>query len=154
MGGMDRTAQPAGRMFRRAAVLTCPRCGSRKTFIKRWLGRYPRCRSCGIEWHREHGFELGPIALNVVFTFGSLAIVMIVAFVSTGPDYNVPFLMALVLGAAVVFPVIYHPFTYTLWLAFDLAVHPPDEREAAAAAAAVAAAGERPVSATEIPPGT
>lgn len=127
-------------MFRRAALRTCPRCGGRKSFIKYWLGRHERCRSCGIRWHREHGFELGPIALNVVFTFFSLAVIMIVAFVTTGPDYNVAGLMALVIGAAIVLPLIFHPFTYTLWLAFDLAVHPPDQRELAEADAAVAAA--------------
>lgn len=127
-------------MFTRAALRTCPHCGGRKSFIKHWLGRYERCRTCGIEWHREHGFELGPIALNVVFTFFSLAVIMIVAFVTTGPDYNVAGLMSLVIGAAIVLPLIFHPFTYTLWLAFDLAVHPPDQRELAEAEAAVAAA--------------
>jgi uncharacterized protein (DUF983 family) len=127
-------------MFTRAALRTCPRCGGRKSFIKHWLGRYERCRTCGIEWHREHGFELGPIALNVVFTFFSLSVIMIVAFVTTAPDYNVAGLMALVISAAIVLPLIFHPFTYTLWLAFDLAVHPPDQRELAEAEAAVAAA--------------
>lgn len=127
-------------MFTRAVLRKCPRCGGRKSFIKYWLGRHDRCRTCGIGWHREHGFELGPIALNVVFTFFSLAVIMIVAFVTTGPDYNVAGLMALVIGAAVVLPLIFQPFTYTLWLAFDLAVHPPDQRELAEADAAVAAA--------------
>ena len=127
-------------MFTRAALRRCPHCGGRKSFIKRWLGRYERCRTCGVEWHREHGFELGPIALNVVFTFFSLSVIMIVAFVTTAPDYNVAGLMALVIGAAIVLPLIFHPFTYTLWLAFDLAVHPPDQRELAEAEAAVAAA--------------
>lgn len=127
-------------MFTRAALRKCPRCGGRKSFIKYWLGRYDRCRTCGVKWHREHGFELGPIALNVVFTFFSLAVIMIVAFVTTGPDYNVAGLMALVIGAAIVLPLLFQPFTYTLWLAFDLAVHPPDQREVAEAEAAVAAA--------------
>lgn len=130
-------------MFRRAAVLKCPRCGSRKTFIKHWLGRHERCRTCGIRWHREHGFELGPIAVNVVFTFFSLAVIMVVAFVTTGPDYNVPMLMALMMGSAIVLPMIFHPFTYTLWLAFDLATHRPDPREVAEAEAAVAEAAAR-----------
>jgi len=127
-------------MFRRAAVLKCPQCGGRRSFIKRWFGRYDRCRTCGIGWHREHGFELGPIALNVVFTFGSLAVIMVVAFVATAPDYNVAALMGLVIGAAVLLPLVYLPFTNTLWLAFDLAVHRPDERELAEARAAVEAA--------------
>lgn len=116
----------------------CPRCGGRKSFIKHWLGRYERCRTCGIRWHREHGFELGPIALNVVFTFFSLAVIMTVAFIATSPDYDVAALTALVVGAAIVLPLVFHPFTYTLWLAFDLAVHPPEEREVADADAFVA----------------
>jgi uncharacterized protein (DUF983 family) len=138
---MDRPLPSTAAMFRRAAVLKCPHCGGRRSFIKRWFGRYDRCRTCGIGWHREHGFELGPIALNVVFTFASLAVIMVVAFVATAPDYNVAALMTLVVGAAVVLPLVYLPFTNTLWLAFDLAVHRPDERELAAASAAVAAAG-------------
>lgn len=139
MGGMSQSTPSNATMFRRAAVLTCPRCGRRKTFIKHWLGRYQRCRSCGIEWHREHGFELGPIALNVVFTFGSLAVLMVAAFVVTAPDYDAVFLTTLVVGAAILLPLLFHPFTYTLWLAFDLLSHPPDERELAEADAAVAA---------------
>jgi uncharacterized protein (DUF983 family) len=135
---MDSSSPSIAAMFRRAAVLKCPQCGSRRSFIRRWFGRHERCRTCGIQWHREHGFELGPIALNVVFTFGSMAIIMIVAFVATAPDYNVAALMALVIGAAIILPMIYLPFTNTLWLAFDLAVHRPDERELAEAAEAVA----------------
>ncbi len=138
MGGMDRPTPSNATMFRRAAMRTCPHCGGGKSFIKHWLGRYERCRTCGIKWHREHGFELGPIAVNVVFTFFTLAVTMIVAFVTTGPDYNVPVLMALMIGAAVFLPLFFYPFTYTLWLAFDLASHKPDQRELDEAAAAVA----------------
>jgi hypothetical protein len=76
--------------------------------------------------------------VNIVFTFFTLAVTMIVAFVATGPEYNVPALMVLMIGAAILLPLFFYPFTYTLWLAFDLASHPPDERELAEAAAAVA----------------
>jgi uncharacterized protein (DUF983 family) len=140
---MDRPVPSTATMFRRAIVLKCPHCGGRKTFIRRWLGRHERCRTCGIRWHREHGFELGPIAVNVVFTFFSLAVIMVVAFVTTGPDYNVPALMALVIGAAILLPLLFYPFTYTLWLAFDLLSHKPTERELAEADAAMAAAPAR-----------
>jgi uncharacterized protein (DUF983 family) len=139
IGGMDRPVPPTVTMFRRALVLTCPRCGSRKTFIKHWLGRHPRCRTCGIGWHREHGFELGPIALNVVFTFFTLAVSMIVGFVITAPDFPAVTLTVWCVATAVLAPLVYQPFTYTLWLAFDLATHPPDARELAEADEAVAA---------------
>lgn len=135
---MNPASPSVWKMFRRALVLRCPHCGSRKTFIRRWLLRYERCRTCGIQWHREHGFELGPIALNVSFTFGALALGMVVAFIATAPDFPV---LALTIGCvigAIVIPVLAFPFTNTLWMAVDLLTHKPDERELAEAAAAVA----------------
>ena len=126
-------------MFRRAVMLRCPRCGSRRTFIKRWLGRYERCRTCGIRWHREDGFELGPVTLNVVFTFFTLAVSMIVEFVATAPNFPVFKMTAGLLATAIVVPLVLYPFTYTLWLAFDLASHEPGERELADAQAAITA---------------
>ena len=48
-------------------------------------------------------------------------------------------LTILCLATAVLAPLVYQPFTYTLWLAFDLATHQPDARELAEADAAVAA---------------
>lgn len=125
-------------MFRRAVVLRCPHCGSRRTFVKRWLGRYDRCRTCGIRWHREHGFELGPIALNVVFTFFTLAVCMVAAFVATAPDFPVGALTGTFIGVAVLVPLVMQPVTYTVWLAFDLASRRPDEAELAEAAANIA----------------
>lgn len=125
-------------MFRRALVLRCPHCGSRRTFIKRWVGRHDRCRTCGIRWHREHGFELGPVALNVVVTFFVLGVSMVVAFVATAPDFPVGALTGTFVGVAVVVPIVVQPLTYTVWLAFDLASRRPDAAELADAAAAVA----------------
>jgi len=127
-------------MFRRALLRCCPWCGARKTFIRRWLGRYDRCRTCGIKWHREHGFELGPTSLNVVITFFILGVGMVVGFVATAPDFNVGVLTTVFIALAIIVPIVAYPWTYTLWLAVDLAAHPPDERELAEAAAAADAA--------------
>lgn len=117
--------------------MKCPWCGSRRTFIKRWLGRYERCRTCGIRWHREQGFELGPLALNLLVTFLALAIGMIIVFVSTAPDFPVvPMTVGFMVGAVVV-PLILYPITNTVWLAVDLLAHRPDQGELAEAADAV-----------------
>ncbi len=100
--------------------------------------RYDRCRTCGIKWHREHGFELGPIALNIVITFFTIGVGMVVAFVATAPDFPVTALTLGFVGGAIVIPLLAFPFTNTLWMAVDLLSHKPDERELAEAAAAVA----------------
>jgi uncharacterized protein (DUF983 family) len=128
-----------GRMLRQALVLRCPRCGSRRTFIRRWLGKFPRCRTCGIRWHREAGFELGPVALNTTLTFFALAAAMTVAFIITAPDIPVLPLVLTFASVAVGLPILLYPFTYTAWLAFDLAAHPPGAAEEADALAWVAA---------------
>jgi hypothetical protein len=39
-----------------------------------------------------------------------------------------PFVLGLAVVAVVV-PIVIYPFTYTMWLAFDLAVHPPEAAE-------------------------
>ena len=126
-------------MVRRAALLQCPWCGSHRTFIKHWLCRHERCRTCGIRWNREQGFELGPVGLNFLFTFFSLAVGMIVAFVSTSPDFPVRAMTIGFMGAAIVLPLFFYPFTNTLWLVVDLLAHKPDDAELAEAAAAVSA---------------
>jgi uncharacterized protein (DUF983 family) len=136
-----------GRMMRRAIVLRCPWCGARRTFIRKWLGKYPRCRTCGIRWRREEGFELGAVALNTALTFLTLAIGMTIGFVVTAPDIPVVPMVLSLIGIAVLMPIVIYPFTFTMWLAFDLAVHRPDAAELAAAAAAVAAPGPRPLDA-------
>ena len=126
-----------GRMLRRAVMLRCPWCGSRRTFVRRWLGKYDRCRTCGIRWRREEGFELGAVTVNIVLTFIVLTAAMTIGFIRTSPDIPVlPMVLSLV-GVAILMPIVIYPFTFTIWLALDLAVHRPDAAELTEAAVAV-----------------
>jgi len=124
-------------MLRRALLLHCPWCGSRRTFIRRWFGKYPRCRTCGIRWRREEGFELGAITINTILTFMTLTVGMAIGFIVTYPDIPVVRLVLSLIGVAVLMPVLIYPLTFTIWLAVDLAVHRPDAAELAESAAAV-----------------
>lgn len=75
--------------------------------------------------------------MNTIVTFGALTAAMVAGFIATSPDIPV---LSFVLGlaaVAVVVPVLIYPFTYTMWLAFDLAVHPPEAAELQQARAAV-----------------
>lgn len=123
----------------RGAGLRCPWCASRRTFVRGWFSRHDRCRTCGIRWRREEGFELGALTMNTIITFGSLLVAAIVGFVVTWPDVPVLELVLILSAVALVVPIAIYPFTYTVWLAFDLRVKPPDAAELAEAAAAVGA---------------
>ena len=127
------------RLFGRAIVAKCPWCGSRRTFLAGWFKRYDRCRTCGVSWHREEGFELGTITINTIVTFASIAIAMGVGFAVWGTDVPLVTFMAIVGAIAVLMPIAIYPLTYTIWLAFDLAVKPPDRAELDEMMAAVAA---------------
>jgi uncharacterized protein (DUF983 family) len=123
-------------MLMRAITLRCPWCANRRTFIRGWFRRHERCRTCGLRWHREEGFELGAVTVNTIITFGALTIAMVIGFVATSPDIPVlPFVLALS-AVAIVMPILIYPFTYTMWFAFDLRVHPPEPGELAEASAA------------------
>lgn len=135
---MAESTSPAARprlftMLLRGLFLRCPWCGSRRTFIRRWLGKHQRCRTCGIRWRREDGFELGPMVINIILTFAVIAVVLTVLIATTVPDIPVGPVLAVLVAIAVVLPLLLYPFTYTLWLAVDLAAHPPTEAELAVA---------------------
>lgn len=90
-----------------------------------------------MKWRREEGFELGPVALNMVITFATLAIGMLIGFVVSYPDVAVaPMIVTLVI-VAVLLPIVIYPLTFTVWFAFDVVSHPPSEAELAEAEAAV-----------------
>jgi uncharacterized protein (DUF983 family) len=133
-----------GRMIRRALTLRCPWCGARRTFIRRWFGKHERCRTCGIRWRREEGFELGAVTINTILTIIVLVAAMTVGFVVTSPDIPVLPMVLTLLGVAVLMPIVIYPFTFTIWLAFDLATHRPEPAELAQAAAAVAVKAPTP----------
>jgi uncharacterized protein (DUF983 family) len=126
------------RKMGRALTLRCPWCGSFRTFLRGWFRRYPRCRTCGIAWHREEGFELGAVTMNTIVTFGALTVFMVVGFVMTVPDVPVFEFVVGLMAVGILMPILIYPFTYTMWLALDLTVHPPDAKELAAAEAACA----------------
>ena len=62
---------------------------------------------------------------------------MTVGFVLTAPDIAVVPMVLSLIGIAVLMPIVIYPFTFTIWLAFDLAVHRPEAAELAEASAAV-----------------
>lgn len=120
---------PLGVRLWRAARLRCPVCGSRG-LLQGWMTLRPRCPTCGLRVNRgEHDFFLGAMMFNIALAEGTLAIVLVGLLIALWP--NVPWL-ALEIGAPammLVAPFLFYPFSQTLWLAFDLLLHPLTEEE-------------------------
>ena len=141
-----------GRMLFRAVRRRCPRCGGRPSWFTGWFRRVDRCRTCGYRYERQDGFMVGAITINTILTFGAILVVLVVGMIVTYPEIAVVPIVAGCLVVAVLVPIVVFPFTYTIWGAIDLAMHPLQPAEAADAARALAARSVG--SGDERPPGT
>ncbi len=122
-------------MVGRALRRRCPWCSGRRAWFTGWFAKADRCHTCGLRWDRDQpGFELGAMSVAVLITGGAIVVLLVVGIITTYPDIAVVPLMLIGFVIAVVVPVLTYPLTYTLWSAFDLAVHPPEPRELEAAA--------------------
>lgn len=123
------------RLLGRGAARRCPRCGARGVFAS-FFDLRERCPGCGLGFEREHGYWLGAMIINLAVTEGLFGIVFVGGMVVTWPDVPWTGLLvaALVLNAVV--PVVFYPWSKTLWLAVDLCFNPPSVSEEADAVAA------------------
>ena len=80
------------------------------------------------------GFELGAASVNAVLTFGLLIAGCGAALVVSYPAVHVGTLLVVAGVGAVVLPVLFYPFSYTIWFAVELRVDPPSSAEVGAAA--------------------
>ncbi|MCC6179487.1 MAG: DUF983 domain-containing protein [Chloroflexi bacterium] len=116
-------------LFSRAVVLRCPACASRGVF-ENWLTLMPRCPGCGVPLQREgDGYFLGAMTLNIMVAEGIWAGAFAGLLYLTWPT---PPWAALQWGSAVLMialPLLFFPFTRTVWLAFDLLFRPVGRAE-------------------------
>lgn len=117
------------RMFGRALRRSCPNCGGRPIFRK-WVRMEPRCPSCGLVLDRkESGYALGGFWLNMLFAEGTTALLFITTLVVTWPSPPWNLLQYGLPALALLTPILFYPFSRTLFLALDLAVRPASREE-------------------------
>lgn len=117
-------------LLARGFTRRCPWCGDRRAYFRGWFARQERCRACGHAYRRgDHAFELGATTANIILTFLSILLSILVLVVLTAPD--VPTLgIVLVAGAiALLGPAIFYPVSFTIWQAIDLWMRRPTDAE-------------------------
>ena len=104
-----------------------------------------RCPGCGYRFQREEGFQLGGYVINFGVTEGlvCLAIAGYILAAAANPDVAVWPIVVGGLLASVVTPIVFFPFSRTIWAAIDLALTPLTVIEQAEAETAAAAAATR-----------
>ncbi len=114
------------RMLGRGLLKRCALCGSGKLFT-RWFRMKERCPRCRYLFEREEGFFLGAYVINLAIAQGLvilLAVVPLIVRLAGDPDAAIwPFVAGGLVGA-VVAPLVFYPWSKTIWTAFDLILRP------------------------------
>jgi uncharacterized protein (DUF983 family) len=112
----------------RALVLRCPSCGGGPLF-KHWLKIQPACLRWGLRLEREEGSFSGSFSVNLVVTelvwLGAFAGILI----ATWPSPPWSLLQWGSVTLMVIFPLLFYPFSKTIWIAIDLGLHPLERHE-------------------------
>jgi uncharacterized protein (DUF983 family) len=116
------------RLLWRGLTLRCPVCGQGRIF-RRWFTMLERCPRCNLEFERVEGHLTGALAINTVVSIIVLLIVGIAGFVITYPELPLLPLVSTSVAVAVLFPILFYPFSKTLWTAIDLRLRPPHPGE-------------------------
>jgi uncharacterized protein (DUF983 family) len=109
-------------MLIRGLTKRCPWCGQGKLF-RRWFTLIERCPKCGLRFEREEGAFLGAMALNYGVTGVAFVALVVVWLAVTLPNLELIPLMAAGIGVTVAVPILFFPFSKTIWVAIDLLLH-------------------------------
>jgi uncharacterized protein (DUF983 family) len=115
-----------GKVWWRGIRRRCPRCGSKGIFTG-WFALADRCPSCAYSFEREEGYWTGAMIVNFAAAELTFAALLLGVVALTWPD--VPWTPLLVAGVAamIIVPIIFYPFSKSLWVAGDYAINPPKE---------------------------
>ena len=121
-------------VFLRGATRRCPRCGSGRLFT-RWFTIRDRCPRCGLRLEREEGGFLGAMTINYTVTAFVWIVLLVGWLIVDLPDLHVPALTITSIAIAAIVPLVFWPFSKTIWASVDYLIYrtSPDygSREAA-----------------------
>jgi uncharacterized protein (DUF983 family) len=109
----------------RALTRRCPYCGSPNIY-ESYFALREQCPRCGIHFEREEGYFLGAYALNLITAeFVGLGLAIFLILKTDLQHLSLIWQEAIAVALAIAFPVIFFPFSRTVWIAMDLIFHPP-----------------------------
>jgi len=109
------------KLFWRGLTLRCPRCGSGHLF-RRYFTIVEHCPRCGLHFEREPGYWTGALAINIALVFAIFIVAFVVILVFTVPDVPVAPTLAILVPIMIIGPIVFYPFSKTLWMAVDYGV--------------------------------
>jgi uncharacterized protein (DUF983 family) len=121
-GDPERAATELGaaRIFWWGVTRRCSRCGAGHLF-RHYFNLVPECPGCGLHFEREQGYFAGALAINIMVIGALFAVVFVILLVLTIPNVPVVPILAATLPIVLLGPILYYPFSKTVWMAVDRA---------------------------------
>ncbi|MDX1691854.1 MAG: DUF983 domain-containing protein [Acidimicrobiia bacterium] len=117
------------RRLGRASLLRCPNCGGRG--IRRGLDLVDACPTCGHRFERHEGYWLGAVMINTGAVLAAFVVVFVGGMVVTWPDVPWTGILVVTVAVTILFPILFHPWSKTFWVAMELSANPPGDDEQA-----------------------
>jgi uncharacterized protein (DUF983 family) len=114
-----------GTLIGRALRRQCPVCGHSGIW-KNFLTIKDECPNCGYVFARESGYFLGAYALNLIVAEAIAMAVLVALLVRTDWEWWV--IELIVIPLAIALPILFFPFSRSLWMALDFTFHPENQR--------------------------
>lgn len=132
-----------GTLLKRGLLKKCPRCGGGHLY-QGWFHMKERCPTCGYLFEREPGFFVGAYLINFAIAEGFLFVLLMifVGWKSQNPEAGVVWPIGVGIAIGIIGPIVFYPFSRTIWSAFDLLMTPMEMDEIVAAAEAVSVGDE------------
>lgn len=112
-----------------AVLLRCPNCGGRGIF-RSWFKLQDQCPTCGLRLERdEQGYQVGSYMFNIIVAELVFAAIVVGVLALTWPHPPWDLLTWGGVALMVLMPILFFPFSKTLFLAFDLIFRPPGQGE-------------------------
>ena len=111
-----------GQALGRGLLRRCPRCGQGKIFSSFFTLR-ARCPRCGFRFEREEGYWTGAMIVNIAACEIWFAILFVAVIAATLPDIAWVPLLGVALLTNGLLPVVFYPWSKTLWMALDVYWH-------------------------------
>ena len=116
----------------RGLTRRCAWCGDRRAYFTGWFKREERCRNCGHGYRRgDSAFELGAVTANIILTFGTILVTILLLVAFTAPDVPIGLVTIGTAGLGLIGPALFYPISFTLWQAIDLWMRRPTAAELA-----------------------
>ena len=115
-------------MLGRAVARNCPRCGGGAIFAN-WAALKEYCSTCGFKFEREPGYWVGALIINMAAALIVFLATLVGGIALTWPDPPWNVLTAATIGVMLVVPVIFYPWSKSIWMAIELSYHKLEEKE-------------------------